>query len=128
MSFPPFILPRLTVIWPHPILSFNKQRYYTVTAILLLWYYITACTVVVSSHGYRHLLTVERGRMNGGKVIISSIYLCNCRIINYFYSSVFCLVLRTQQGMSGSTEAVLNDYLCNNLYISGSNDLPDTQK
>ena len=29
------------------------------------------CTAVVSTHGYRRLMTVERGRINGGKLILS---------------------------------------------------------
>ena len=38
----------------------------------------TGCTAASA----RGQTTVKRGRINGGKLILSLIYLCNCRIIN----------------------------------------------
>ena len=43
----------------------------------------TDCTAA----SVRGEMTVKRGRINGGKLIISLSYLCNCRIINNFSPS-----------------------------------------
>ena len=40
----------------------------------------TDCTAA-SARGYRRLLTVQRGRINGGNLILSLIHLCNCHVI-----------------------------------------------
>ena len=40
------------------------------------------CQQLSSARCYRRLLTFKRGRINGGKLILSLIYLCNNRIIN----------------------------------------------
>ena len=50
--------------------SANIQRYYT------------GQQLIVQQSSARSETTVERGRMNGGNLILSLIYLCNCRIIN----------------------------------------------
>ena len=56
--------------------SANIQRYYTVQQL-------------IAQRGYKRLLTVERSRINGGKLILSLIYLCNCRIINNYFLHIY---------------------------------------
>ena len=73
---------------------------YIMTGVLYIIPYIlhgstTDCTAVVSARGYRRLLTVERGRINGGKFVLSLSYVCNCRIIDssIYYRLLLLLVL-----------------------------------
>ena len=93
--------------------SANKQRYYTVQPLVVQ---------LSSERGYRRLLTVERGRINGSFLDLfvqlsykkQFIMLYNFYLSLYFVSSCGLDKIQTCKNIQPS----YNDYLCNNLYIN----------